>query len=283
MYARRTASWLKRQWLSACSHAPRAAPHFRSFRSFRHEAMVLPVPVPWSMATPCAAHRVRYALAAASASTSAAPFRRSLCRPCLSGSGIAAPRRPSSWARCSSTDLHQRTTSDGHAGYSDEAPQGTTSIQKKAKRASRSTSPPASASTAAAAGPRRTSKAYADLPTHASEIGGEPLVSLEPFVPTTSQKSARPRKPRATKAPDEVPPGTEAVEAPADGSTALSQNRGHGGQPGQDAVAVPRLDELGPQGQAWPPLAKDVLTNLARFPGCLLLTRVGGFYEVSGP
>ena len=42
-----------------------------------------------------------------------------------------------------------------------------------------------------------------------------------------------------------------------------------------------KADELGPEGQAWPPLAKDVLTNMARFPSCILLTRVGGFYEVN--
>ena len=29
------------------------------------------------------------------------------------------------------------------------------------------------------------------------------------------------------------------------------------------------------------PLARDVLGNLARFPHCILLTRVGQFYEVS--
>lgn len=44
-------------------------------------------------------------------------------------------------------------------------------------------------------------------------------------------------------------------------------------------LVVDRIDELGPEGQEWTPLAKDVLTNLARFPGCILLTRVGGFYE----
>ncbi|UZJ53078.1 hypothetical protein CBS101457_002398 [Exobasidium rhododendri] len=45
------------------------------------------------------------------------------------------------------------------------------------------------------------------------------------------------------------------------------------------AFEIPRLNELGPDGQVWPPLAKDVLINLARFPTCILLTRVGGFYE----
>lgn len=30
----------------------------------------------------------------------------------------------------------------------------------------------------------------------------------------------------------------------------------------------------------WPNLAKSVLTDMQRFPSCMLLTRVGGFYEV---
>ncbi|MCO5589574.1 hypothetical protein L7F22_043542 [Adiantum nelumboides] len=42
---------------------------------------------------------------------------------------------------------------------------------------------------------------------------------------------------------------------------------------------APRARELGPNGQSWPPLAKDVLINMAKFPSCILLTRVGGFYE----
>lgn len=46
-----------------------------------------------------------------------------------------------------------------------------------------------------------------------------------------------------------------------------------------DAIEAPRAHELGPNGQAWPPLAKDVLINMAKFPSCILLTRVGGFYE----
>jgi len=72
---------------------------------------------------------------------------------------------------------------------------------------------------------------------------------------------------------------------------------------GEEVIVVPRLNELGREwqdscmpwcimvkancssssleadGQQWPPLAKDVLLNLARFPSCILLTRVGGFYE----
>ncbi|MCO5553704.1 hypothetical protein L7F22_007230 [Adiantum nelumboides] len=58
------------------------------------------------------------------------------------------------------------------------------------------------------------------------------------------------------------------------------RRRGRGQSASFDArLVVDRIDELGPEGQEWTPLAKDVLTNLARFPGCILLTRVGGFYE----
>ena len=46
-----------------------------------------------------------------------------------------------------------------------------------------------------------------------------------------------------------------------------------------DDFDAPRAKELGPKGQSWPPLAKDVLINMAKFPSCILLTRVGGFYE----
>lgn len=44
-------------------------------------------------------------------------------------------------------------------------------------------------------------------------------------------------------------------------------------------LAPPCISHPTALGQEWPPLAKDVLTNLARFPSCILLTRVGGFYE----
>ncbi|PWN22093.1 hypothetical protein BCV69DRAFT_281091 [Microstroma glucosiphilum] len=230
------------------------------------------------MAAPCAAHRVWCAVAAAPASSSALPIRSSLCRPCLS-QAIRAPRRPSSWARCSSTDLHQRTQLEQHTDYGNEATQANSKTLKKGKRTSRTVSPSTSASTASTGGPRRSSKAYADLPTHASGSTGEPFVPLEPFVPITSKRAVRRKKPQVPKSSDEASQGTKTSEATADGTLAPTRDADQGRQPGQGDVDIPRIDELGPQGQAWPPLAKDVLTNLARFPGCLLLTRVGGFYE----
>lgn len=40
------------------------------------------------------------------------------------------------------------------------------------------------------------------------------------------------------------------------------------------------LDDLAVPEQPMTPLAKEVLDNLAKFPHCILLTRVGQFYEV---
>lgn len=70
-------------------------------------------------------------------------------------------------------------------------------------------------------------------------------------------------------------------------SLSISKSKGKGKAKFQIADEVideegdefPRVNERGPDGQEWPPLAKDVLRNLGRFPSCILLTRVGGFYE----
>ncbi|CAO1635532.1 unnamed protein product [Parajaminaea phylloscopi] len=102
--------------------------------------------------------------------------------------------------------------------------------------------------------PCRSTKLYSELPVAASDAQtGLQLPPLEPFV---AQKRKRRGK---TLVSEETPSPPES----SDGVGSIS----------------PRLLELGPEGQEWPPLAKDVLTNLARFPGCILLTRVGGFYE----
>lgn len=107
--------------------------------------------------------------------------------------------------------------------------------------------------------PRKSKKVFADLPKTALDTGGQPLPPLEPLV-------APVKRGRRKKSPTPLPAEEEVATA----STTKDDHAQH-----------PRLDEKGPQGQAWPALAKDVLTNLARFPGCILLTRVGGFYEVS--
>ena len=41
--------------------------------------------------------------------------------------------------------------------------------------------------------------------------------------------------------------------------------------------AVQPLENPEPE---WPPLAQNVLANMQKYSACLLLTRVGGFYEV---
>jgi len=92
-----------------------------------------------------------------------------------------------------------------------------------------------------------------DLPLRASDGTGEPSEALPPF------QSGRQ-------------------------STGNGKSKGKGKVKAEDGTAeevdeFPRVNELGPQGQEWPPLAKDVLRNLGRFPSCILLTRVGGFYE----
>lgn len=50
-----------------------------------------------------------------------------------------------------------------------------------------------------------------------------------------------------------------------------------------DGLTVGRRKGSGGEGKKeadWPPLALCVLQNMRAFPGCILLTRVGGFYEV---
>lgn len=43
----------------------------------------------------------------------------------------------------------------------------------------------------------------------------------------------------------------------------------------------PRPEHAAPASEPeWPPLAQCVRDNMQKFPSCLLLTRVGGFYEV---
>lgn len=133
-------------------------------------------------------------------------------------------------------------------------------------------------------GPCRSYKLFTELPRSAIDPeSGKAKAALEPFV----AQEKRPRKKRSKKAteasegqikseqeaatPSPVKVGQKTEETPSADSSASRV----------DTPIVPRLLELGPQGQAWPNLAKDVLTNLARFPGCILLTRVGGFYEVS--
>lgn len=133
-------------------------------------------------------------------------------------------------------------------------------------------------------GPCRSYKLFTELPRSAIDPEtGKAKAALEPFV----AQEKRPRRKRSKKAMEalegqaEEGQATEALspvqvkdEAEETSSIASSASTA-------DTPTVPRLLELGPQGQAWPNLAKDVLTNLARFPGCILLTRVGGFYEVS--
>ncbi|KAL9939332.1 hypothetical protein V8E36_002145 [Tilletia maclaganii] len=117
----------------------------------------------------------------------------------------------------------------------------------------------------------RTSRLLEDLPVRQVGEDGRLTAPLPPWTPDhdapapTAVKRAARRK-KSLKGP------ADDVQEPSGGLSSISGTEG-------DDVDVPLLHELGADGQAWPPLAKEVLTNLARFPGCMLLTRVGGFYE----
>lgn len=105
----------------------------------------------------------------------------------------------------------------------------------------------------------QTSFRYDDLPLTATGNDGsatQPLPSLE--------KGSRPSRRR--KGPKDASKSCADGHETEDVSTSAP-------------LSVDRIDELGPEGQTWPPLAKDVLANMTRFPDCILLTRVGGFYE----
>ncbi|KDN52529.1 hypothetical protein K437DRAFT_186491 [Tilletiaria anomala UBC 951] len=103
----------------------------------------------------------------------------------------------------------------------------------------------------------RLSVIYDDLPTTAVDTEGRPLA---PLAPLPKESEVRVRKRKAHKKTSLVE--AEAARPDTSGDPALAH-----------------VDELGVEGKAWPPLAKEVLANLARFPGCILLTRVGNFYE----
>ncbi|KAE8256357.1 hypothetical protein A4X13_0g2700 [Tilletia indica] len=109
-------------------------------------------------------------------------------------------------------------------------------------------------------------KLFEDLPSQRLDSNGEKAAPLpewmadqEAVKPATTAKRTVRRKKKAEVDPEEE--RTISSDGPLDGPE------------------VPLLHELGAEGQAWPPLAKEVLINMARFPGCILLTRVGGFYE----
>lgn len=52
-------------------------------------------------------------------------------------------------------------------------------------------------------------------------------------------------------------------------------------EPRPEHAAPPHGASAAPASEPeWPPLAQCVRDNMQKFPSCLLLTRVGGFYEV---
>ncbi|KAK0531237.1 hypothetical protein OC842_003680 [Tilletia horrida] len=133
------------------------------------------------------------------------------------------------------------TDPDSPASLNNEA---TTSARSSVKRAK-------------AKGRTRQAKLFDELP---AQLIGEDGKQLSPLAPWNPEPQAPEVKKRTEqKAEKKASDDQEEV----DGET----------------IDVPLLHELGADGQSWPPLAKEVLTNLARFPGCMLLTRVGGFYE----
>ncbi|CAD6891453.1 unnamed protein product [Tilletia laevis] len=109
-------------------------------------------------------------------------------------------------------------------------------------------------------------KLFEDLPSQRLDSNGDIAAPLPAWAPDPEgvKSVATPKRTVRRKKKSDAEPGDSKDLA----SDALT-----------DGPEVPLLHELGAEGQAWPPLAKEVLTNMARFPGCVLLTRVGGFYE----
>lgn len=145
---------------------------------------------------------------------------------------------------------------------------------------------------------KKASIAFADLPTHGIGLDGTSLPPLRPLASDAPTKKPRKKRKAVSASPEAdnsavSTPTTDASLTPKPQETATSQV-GDGNdafveaQPSRSTVGSsdddttidsPRAAEKGPAGQSWPPLAKDVLNNMHRFPGCILLTRVGGFYE----
>lgn len=112
---------------------------------------------------------------------------------------------------------------------------------------------------------KREKKLFADLPTRALGEDGTELKPLEAYV-QESKGNARRRKGSSIKS--DVPTTSENDSL----STSSSKSK-------RSKSLSSLASELGPTGQSWPPLAQQVLANLQAFPDCILLTRVGGFYE----
>lgn len=112
---------------------------------------------------------------------------------------------------------------------------------------------------------RRTTVAYDSLPSQVLGPDGQPLPPLDRIPPHTVRKRTTKAKPEPAPPPDDDLSGSSPPSpfstAPPSSSTAT-------------AAAV-EADEP----TRWPPLAQSVLVDMSQFPNCILLTRVGGFYE----
>ncbi|KAK0568802.1 hypothetical protein OC861_001579 [Tilletia horrida] len=110
-------------------------------------------------------------------------------------------------------------------------------------------------------GRTRYAKLVEDLPLSKLETTGQRADPLPPWNTDVAQTLPKTSKRTGRKA--------KLAENPESEHVASQDQEG----------AKPLSEQLSADGQPWPPLAQEVLNNLARFPGCFLLTRVGGFYE----
>lgn len=110
---------------------------------------------------------------------------------------------------------------------------------------------------------RAEKKLFSELPTRAFGADG---VLVEPLERYVQESKGRSRRKKSSLSQDLTSSITETI------SSVTSK-------PSRKSTLNSLASELGPTGQAWPPLAKQVLSNLQAFPNCILLTRVGGFYE----
>lgn len=140
---------------------------------------------------------------------------------------------------------------------------------------------------------------FDDLPLSFG-ASGEPS-SLPDYNPPTQSPKRRTRK--SSPKPDSSEPdagasGSEAPEHEAEQPTKRSRRRtkaptaasdgssSAGTTPDigfqtflEDGTPVPRADERSDKGKPWPEAGQEILKNFARFPGCIVLTRMGNFYE----
>ncbi|KAI5835502.1 hypothetical protein K523DRAFT_14423 [Schizophyllum commune Tattone D] len=122
-------------------------------------------------------------------------------------------------------------------------------------------------------------------PSETSVVDEDPLSAVNETAPGIN---AKPKRGRPRKQPEPTTPVLEIEEQSvvrrrrrkADVSTDAAENVAlHLDDPDVRSLSESSVEELAPPLEEQTTLAKEILDNLARFPNCLLLTRVGQFYE----